>query len=557
MKKKSRSALCVNILIYFYLVLPNLIFIIGWLKWYWALLLGVLVSFACVRGFTDSERWNNSEIKGYDTGTMLKALLLIVLWVYLSGIGGYCFQNRDYGIRNAIFRALVQYDWPVISAEGSRGLIYYIGFWLPAAFIGKIFGMAAGNAMQVLWAAAGIFIVYYLICVYRSKMNLLPVIFMIFFSGLDFVGAWLLNEDIVNLKAGNHLEWWARDFQFTSMTSQLFWVFNQTIPAWVATIFILKQKNCRNMIFILSLLMLSSTIPFVGLIPIVLYLYVKRIAEAKENWKEIFTFQNIVGAIPLGGCMFLYFSGNMSGKIFIENYEKWAIKGLVITLPFVLLTGLLFVILALRRSQTAPHKNGKRKKWKEAATFPTIAAALSAALFLFLYISGRISENTSVGANGEQVVNEPSAILLRYLLFYAIEFGGYLYFVAQTHKKDVQIYLITLILLICPFIKIGNGADFCMRASVPALFWLMLICMDTFEDILMSGKKHLIIGYCVILLLGALTPFNEIHRTVNITFWRATRGESVRCPEKSIENNLLQGEYFSGEINFFYKYFAK
>lgn len=543
MMKKSRSALWVNILIYFYLVLPNLIFIIGWLKWYWALSLGVLVSFACIRSFTNSADWNNSDIEGYDTSTMAKAFLIILLWVYLSGIGGYCFQNQDYGIRNAIFRALVQYDWPVTSADGSRGLIYYIGFWLPAAFAGKMFGMAVGNAMQVLWAASGIFIVYYLICVYRGKMNLLPVIFMIFFSGLDYVGAWMLNEDIVNLKAGNHLEWWARDFQFTSMTSQLFWVFNQTIPAWVTTIFILKQKNCKNMFFILSLLMLSSTIPFVGLIPIVLYLYVKRIALDRKNWKEIFTFQNIVGIFPLGGCMFLYLSGNIAGGKFIENHGEQIVKGLIIALPFFLLMGMLIVVLALRR--------------KKVVTFPTVTIALATVGFLFLCIASRISENVVAGANGEQIVNEPSAKLLRYLLFYALEFGVYLYFVMQYHKKDMRIYLISLILIICPFIKVGNGADFCMRASVPALFWLMLICMDTFEKIRMSGRKFLFTGYCIVLLLGALTPFNEIHRSVNITFWRATNNESVRCPEKSIENHLLQGEYFSGEINYFYKYFAK
>lgn len=557
MMKKSRSALLVNILIYLYLVLPNLIFIIGWLKWYWALLLGVLVSFACIRSFTDSADWNNLDIEGYDTSTMAKAFLIILLWVYLSGIGGYCFQNQDYGIRNAIFRALVEYDWPVISADGSRGLIYYIGFWLPAAFAGKMFGMAVGNAIQVLWAASGIFIVYYLICIYRGKMDLLPIIFMIFFSGLDYVGAWILNEDLVNLKAGHHLEWWARDFQFTSMTSQLFWVFNQTIPAWVTTIFILKQKNCKNMLFILSLLMLSSTIPFVGLIPIVLYLYVKRIALDKENWKEIFSFQNIVGVFPLGGCMFLYLSGNMSGKRFIENHGEQVIKGLIIALPIFILIGVLIVVLVLHRGKAALDKNEKSGKWKKVVTFPTIAAILAMAGFLFLCMASRISENVAMGANGEQIVNEPSAKLLHYLLFYALEFGVYLYFVLQYHKKDARIYLISIILIICPFIKVGNGADFCMRASVPALFWLMLICMDTLEKIRISGRKYLLTGYCVVLLLGALTPFNEIHRSVNITFWRATNNESVRCPEKSIENHLLQGEYFSGEMNYFYKYFAK
>ena len=42
---------------------------------------------------------------------------------------------------------LVWYDWPLVkdvtinNLTETRGMIYYIGFWLPSAIIGKIFGM--------------------------------------------------------------------------------------------------------------------------------------------------------------------------------------------------------------------------------------------------------------------------------------------------------------------------------------------------------------------------------------------------------------------------------
>ena len=118
--------------------------------------------------------------------------------------------------------------------------------------------------------------------------------------------------------------------------------------------------------------------------------------------------------------------------------------------------------------------------------------------------------------------------------------------------------MITVILIICPFIKVGYGYDFCMRASVPALFILMLMCMETLERIRLDGRKYLLAGYCTVLLIGAITPFNEIHRSVRETFWRATYGESVRYPEYNIENRLLYGKNFSGEVagNIFYKYLA-
>ena len=113
--------------------------------------------------------------------------------------------------------------------------------------------------------------------------------------------------------------------------------------------------------------------------------------------------------------------------------------------------------------------------------------------------------------------------------------------------------------MICPFMMVGDNHDFCMRASVPALIILMLLCIETLEKIQLDGKKALLAAYCIVLLLGAITPFNEIHRSVKETFWRVTNGESVRYPEYDIEKQLLRYGNFSGEVsgNLFYEYFAK
>ena len=476
---KKKGNITINILIYIYLALPTLIFIIGWLKWYWAFLFGILTAYACVRSFMVPMIDKDFSVTRADLITFVKALLLILLWVYLSGIGGWCYQNSDHEARSAIFRALVEYDWPVASYDGSRGLIYYIGFWLPAACVGKVFGLEAGYTAQIIWAVAGIFIVYYLICVYRKKVELWPLVFLIFFSGLDYVGTWLLGQKGIDLRSATHLEWWAMDFQFTSMTAQLFWVFNQALPAWVATIVVMLQKNAKNMLFILALTMLPSTIPFVGLIPIVVYLYGRRMGADRNGWKEIFSFQNMVGVFVVGVCAFLYLIGNISGARIMQD-------------------------------------------------------------------------------NAGLILKEPAAGALRYLLFYFLEFGVYLYFIYRYRKKDPMLYVIVIILILCPFIKVGSGYDFCMRASVPALFVLMLMGMEAWERIRQEGNKYLLAGYCVVLMLGGLTAFNEIHRSINETYWRVTYGESVRYPEYSIENELLQFDNFSGEIegNLFYEYFA-
>ena len=480
---KNLQNIWLNVCIYLYFTIPVLIFCGGWLRWYWALPVVLCVSIACVKSFKRSVQAHCFDLNRiFEMKTMVTALVLIMLWVYLSGIGGYCFQNTDHRARNMIFRALVTYDWPVVSHDGTRGLIYYIGFWLLPALVGKLFGLEAGFAAQFVWAVLGVFIVYYLICVYRQKVDYLPILFLFFFSGLDCIGAKILGQEIA-LNSGRHLEWWGVDFQFSCTTTQLFWVFNQALPAWIATMLIILQKDCKNILFILSLIMLTSIFPFIGLIPVVIYLYVQAVRENKSRWRELFTFQNIVGVVIIGGICFLYLIGNVSGGMITQD-------------------------------------------------------------------------NSMVSAS------EPAAQLLRYLLFFTLEFGIYAFFVHKYHKKKSMLWLISGILIVCPFVKVGMGHDFCMRASIPALFILMLLCMDVFESLQQSyrdGKKYVFILYCAVLLLGAVTPLHEMHKTVNETYLRVTRGESVRQAEKDIESVLLYAGNFSGETadSPFYRYLAK
>lgn len=85
--------------------------------------------------------------------------------------------------------------WPVTATFTSdtgtdgRGMVYYIGFWLPAAAIGKFFGIAAGYVAQYVWAVFGICVFYALICLWRKKVMVWPLFVIVFFSGLDVVGA--------------------------------------------------------------------------------------------------------------------------------------------------------------------------------------------------------------------------------------------------------------------------------------------------------------------------------------------------------------------------------
>lgn len=90
---------------------------------------------------------------------------------------------------------------------------------------------------------------------------------MIFFSGMDILGA-LYSSRLPDLLAYDamHLEWWTNDFQFSSLTTCLFWVFNQTVGAWLATVCFLQEKDCRNYLLLGTACLMCGPFPFVGLV---------------------------------------------------------------------------------------------------------------------------------------------------------------------------------------------------------------------------------------------------------------------------------------------------
>lgn len=304
-----------------YILLPIIIFFLGWLKLWLAipLCVALLIMFLRIIHNDQSEQLLTKRLSLQD---LISVIAIILLWVYFSGIGGLVFQNKDHWWRNEIFNLLVMEHWPVIS--DNRGLIYYIGFWLPSAVIGKIFGLNAGYLFQILWTTLGIFLVWCLMCDHLRRISLKPLLGLILFSGLDIVGCMLLQVDFASLEHFMHIEWWS-GFQFSSFTTQLFWVFNQAIYAWVLTLLIMRQKSNRYIVLIWSCGLLTCTLPFVGMIPFLLYRIYVNACNAQEQTSrqrigsicrgsQLFTLENIIGGGCIGIICFLYEIGNISAN---------------------------------------------------------------------------------------------------------------------------------------------------------------------------------------------------------------------------------------------------
>lgn len=459
---------------YLYLVIPILIFFIGWCNLPTAIIGSIVIIVSLYFSFKNAPQlWLPQSKK--QIMFLISIFIISLIWVYLSGIGALVFQNGDHNCRNPIFEMLVTEHWPVYHSEQPAVLTYYIAFWLPSAIVGKLFNsIQIGYYFQILWASLGIFLFFYYILALLRKKNYIPVLIFIFFSGLDIVGV-ILKLQIDNFfNLSSHIEWWSSIFQFSSMTTQLFWVFNQAIATWLIVPLLSLEKNNKSIGFLYACLFLHSTLPAIGIFPFILYWCFKNgqkkitVANFKSAFLSLFTFQNTIGAILVFVVCYLYLSSNISG-------------------------GNINTILYL--------------------------------------------------------INDYKTFFVLFITFFFLEAGIYFIAISKIYYKKIIYYIALFCLLIYPFITIGFSADFCMRASIPALVVLYILIVKAIEK--RYYYKKCVIS-CVILILalsiGAITPIHEFYRTIKMTGMGITKIKS---------DMTFRNFYGYEQNNKFLKYFGK
>lgn len=314
---------------YLYLGLPLIIFLLGWFKLQYSIPLAAIVISGIIFAFKQySEIQNNFLNKKIDIKKAILVSVFLFIWVYLSGIGGYGLQNYDYDKHNAIFRDLINYHWPVIYdlPKYSGLLIYYIGYYLPSALIGKLFGWNVANISLFVWSFIGVLISYFWVIKLTRVNSIRTGLLFIFFSGVDLIG-YMLNNWQFPLGT-QHIDNWFRLASYQSNTTLLFWVPQHAIVAWICASLLLNDKfedTGANIIFILSLSLIWSPFVFIGLLPLAL-------SGKFNNKRKLISIQNaFISPIIIVFLTGFYTSNhsNVSVRGFISNfinmYEKWPI----------------------------------------------------------------------------------------------------------------------------------------------------------------------------------------------------------------------------------------
>lgn len=544
---------------YFCLLLPSLVFVLGFLKWYIALPVTALLVAAYVFTLRDTKKeyelYREKEISL--TKKQLGALIgVVMVWCFLSGLGNWYYQSGDWSARNAIFRDLIRFEWPVIYSAKNAALVYYIGYWLPPALIGKLFyGITAdldvawviGNFALWVWSVICVIVVILMVLVFINantyKRFKTALIVFIAFSGLDIIGTLVLRI-FYGVPFPNHIEWWTY-FQFSSMITCLGWVFNQAILSWMATICFISEKNVRNYAFIIVLMLSSAPLPAVGLALYMLGIAVLKLYKAirakehKAFWYDVFTPQNVILVLTLLPIYFFYYKTNVAVNVgqlgqpeFLtrDRLAMWIMIGLIAA------SAILCVVLKLAK-----------KRFAEALFF----TALVTAIFICSVFNLKIARG--------------------YLSFLLLEGGIYLFLIWRDNRREPLFYLTWVIMAICPLITVGTSVDFCMRASIPAVFILMLLCIKYLFDHenALSAKKFNLETVTVCLLvvalcIGAVTGARELLRGIDtiraeeqlavVNDWTYSMNRFFTGSLEGTDRNFIANDYTK---TFFFKYLAK
>lgn len=350
---------------FMYIFLPCIVFFIGFLKLYIAL--PTTIALVCIL-YRFMKSSNSSEVFYVSKKCFFLIVSVALIWCLFGGIGKLFYQPTyflDHVVRNTIYKDLIVNPWPVHYDKGIY-LCYYIGQWLVPALFGKIalfitnsetFAYLFGNIILYIWCTIGIILVFLWLVKIVKATNMKKVISLlimfIFFSGLDVLGD-ILNGNFKFENLLNGFEWWANfDWQYSSFTSLIFWVFNQAIVAMLITLMLYDQDDYENRGVVLIFGLLFAPYPMLGL---GIYLLAKDIATSIKQksislFKKYFSLQNILSVVFIFPILFLFFYANykiaFGDTLYDENLELFYINTLNIKtyLLFVFIEFLTYVIL--------------------------------------------------------------------------------------------------------------------------------------------------------------------------------------------------------------------
>jgi hypothetical protein len=340
-----------------YLAIPHLIFYLGWLQWPWALVATVIICVGLASAtrvalrsvpenaagveIASSDRLSRTtdairEVAEIDQTqddndrpfvfTRQHVLMIgavCLFWLAISGVGGFVRQDYDWEKHNAILNSLIVKPWPTVYEvyQEKIPLVYYIAYYLPGALVGKAGGWFWANQALFVWSYVGLYIALTWFCILVRRVSYSVLAIFVLFSGLDLIGkAFAPHGGLANAGVSNwrHIDSWAGIFQYSSNSTQLFWVPHQALAGWVLAglcLYCLVLVRRRDLI-LLPLGLSTFWSPFItlGIIPYLVIDFLIDLAPLARRIRQMISLPNIVGVIAVGITAFYFAAKAFEGS---------------------------------------------------------------------------------------------------------------------------------------------------------------------------------------------------------------------------------------------------
>ena len=273
-----------------YIVLPNLIFLFGWLKLPIATILGIgtLVSI--------QQLFRRSIICWRPNTKAILIFAIATTWCLFGGAGHFGYANVDWQIRDAVYGDLIHSHWPpAYTLEDSSSLVLRsaFGYFLLPSLVSSYLDIATADICLFIWTVIGtaIFLSLLPIDFSRPGRALLLSMIVIMFSGMDILGILLTTGEwpLFPLR----LEWWTA-FSYSSLSGQLFWAPNHCLPIWIGTALFYRhwanQSFLRLAVVFGPLTLIWTPFAIIALMPFFLLYLASRLTHGKPELPSLIQF---------------------------------------------------------------------------------------------------------------------------------------------------------------------------------------------------------------------------------------------------------------------------
>ena len=287
-----------------YLALPNLIFLFGWFRLPVALLLCAAMIYFVARVF---HPWPLVWRSPHARSAVVLLIVTSCAWAAFGGGSHFMYANPDWMIRDAVLGDLINADWPVhyLSADGTQLILRSaIGFFLPSALFGKLFGLAHLDLAVYAWTSFGVLLFLLLLPLPRRLGWRLAIalLLVVLFGGMDFLGMVITTGALPIFPL--RLEWWV-PLSYSSLSGQLLWAPNHCLPIWIVTLLYFRHRNGSELFPVataaLPLTLIWTPFAAIGLMPfaaIATVKYLRRFPWQGGPWNSFFAVAAF--SLPIG-----------------------------------------------------------------------------------------------------------------------------------------------------------------------------------------------------------------------------------------------------------------